>query len=105
MWQSDANDGRFQGFLGLPRIQRAIDATQIHIQKPKSIVFVANYYLFKSKNTFYNFKWLLIIRKGSLTSLLGCKGPWMMQDCWVFLPFIEMLHGKNCSMDIICIKT
>jgi hypothetical protein len=39
----------FKDLLGLPRIQRAIDATQIHVQKPKFNVFVTNYYSFKSK--------------------------------------------------------
>ncbi len=35
--------------LGLPKIQKTIDATQIHVQKPKSNVFVAGYYFFKLK--------------------------------------------------------
>jgi hypothetical protein len=39
----------FKDLLGLLRIQRTIDAIHIHVQKPKSNVFVAGYYFFKFK--------------------------------------------------------
>lgn len=39
----------FKDLLGLLRIQVTIDATHIHVQKPKSNVFVAGYYFFKFK--------------------------------------------------------
>jgi hypothetical protein len=34
---------------GLPLIHDTIDATQIHLQKPKGEIFVVDYYSFKSK--------------------------------------------------------
>jgi hypothetical protein len=49
----------FKDLLGPPRIQRAIDATQIHVQKPKSNVLITNYYSFKSKG--YNLQFQVIV--------------------------------------------
>jgi len=49
----------FKDLLGLPRIQRTIDTTEIHIQKPKSNVIIANYYSLKSKG--YSLQFQMIV--------------------------------------------
>jgi len=65
-------------------IQNAIDITQIHIQKPKSHIFVTNYYYFKSKA--YNMQLRAIIdhKKHFFMFSWGCKGQWMM---WGFYTY------------------
>jgi hypothetical protein len=39
----------FKQLLALPGIQRAIDVAHIHIQMSKVLVFIVDYYSFKSK--------------------------------------------------------
>ncbi len=71
----------FKDLLGWQGIQGAIDATQIHVQKLKfNVLAISTIIPLNQKGIVCSFKHLLIIRKGSLTFLLGCQGPWMMQE-------------------------
>jgi hypothetical protein len=49
----------FKDLCGLPLIARAIKIIQVHIQKPKGQIFVADYYTFKNK--FYNLQMQVVV--------------------------------------------
>jgi hypothetical protein len=61
----------FKDLLNMPRIQRTIDATQIHIQESKSNVLLTDYYFFKSKRYSLQFQVIIDHKKTFIEIFVG----------------------------------
>jgi len=79
----------FKDFYGLASIHGAIDATHIHLHKPKGQHFVVDYYSFKLKRHItFNYKQLWITKDDFMISLLLFLVLWMMHEYYGFLFYI-----------------
>ncbi len=92
----------FKDFYGLPLIHGAINATHIHLQKPKGQCFVVDYYFFKLKRHItFNYKQLWITKDDFIISLLLFLVLWMMHEYYGFLLCIMEPLMETCLLLIM----